>query len=107
MGATLTLADQKDAYAISDRATYLARKGVLQSEIMVEADRPLLNVYHVMPVDPARFPNVRINVAGGKAFADFLVAPDTQRVIGEFGKDKFGQPLFVPDAGKPEEQVGR
>jgi len=59
-----------------------------------------------MPVDPAKFPSVKINAAGGKAFADFLVAPATQRVIGEFGKDKFGQPLFFPDAGKDESQLG-
>jgi tungstate transport system substrate-binding protein len=107
IGATLTLADQKDAYTVSDRATYLARKSALQSQIMVEGDRPLLNIYHVMPVNPAKFPNIKINTAGGKAFADFLVTPETQKVIGEFGKEKFGQQLFVPDAGKSEEQVGR
>jgi tungstate transport system substrate-binding protein len=49
---------------------------------------------------------VPINVAGGKAFADFMVAPDTQKVIGQFGVDKYGQQLFVPDAGKSEADVG-
>lgn len=107
MGATLTLADQKDGYTMSDRATYLARKQSLQAEILVQGDSPLLNIYHVMPVNPARFPNVKINAAGGKAFADFLVAPETQGVIAEFGKEKFGQPLFFPDAGKSEEEVAR
>ncbi len=107
MGATLTLADQKDAYTMSDRGTYLARQQTLQAQIMVEGDPPLLNVYHVMPVNPAKFPTVRINAAGGKAFADFLVAPATQRLIGQFGTQRFGQPLFFPDAGKPEDQVGR
>ncbi len=106
MGATLTLADQKDAYTIGDRATYLARKSSIRSIVAVEGDAALLNIYHVMPVDPAKFPSVKINAAGGKAFADFLVAPATQRVIGEFGKDKFGQPLFFPDAGKDESQLG-
>lgn len=106
MGATLTLADQKDAYTISDRATYLARQTTLQAQILVQGDKPLLNVYHVMPVNPAKFPNVPINAAGGKAFADFLVAPDTQQLIGSFGKDRFGQALFVPDAGKREDEVG-
>jgi tungstate transport system substrate-binding protein len=106
MGATLTLADQKNAYTITDRATYLARKGTLQSTIGVEGDRLLLNVYHVMPVNPARFPSVKVNVEGGQAFARFLVAAETQKVIGDFGKDKFGQPLFFPDAGKNEEEVG-
>jgi tungstate transport system substrate-binding protein len=102
MGATLTLADQKDAYTISDRATYLARKSTLQSALMVERDSKLLNVYHVMPVNPEKFPQVKLNLAGGKAFASFLVAPATQAVIGDFGKDKYGEPLFFPDAGKPD-----
>ena len=106
MGQTLTLADQKNAYTITDRATYLARKSTLQSTIGVEGDRRLLNVYHVMPVNPARLPNVKINVEGGQAFARFMVAPDTQRVIGDFGKDRYGQQLFVPDAGKSEAEVG-
>ena len=106
MGQTLTIADQRRAYTISDRATWLAFTGKIQLPIMVEGDPVLLNVYHVMPVNPARFPNVPINVAGGKAFADFMVAPETQKVIGEFGQDKYGQPLFVPDAGKSEAQLG-
>lgn len=106
MGQTLTIADQRQAYTIGDRATWLAFSGKIQLPIMVEKDPMLLNVYHVMPVNPARFPNVPINSAGGKAFADFIVAPETQRVIGDFGKDKFGQALFVPDAGKSEAEVG-
>lgn len=106
MGATLTLADQKNAYTISDRATYLARKSTISSIIVVEGDKVLLNVYHVMPVNPAKFPNVKLNVGGGKAFADFMVAPATQQVIGAFGKDKYGQALFFPDAGKDESTLG-
>jgi len=106
MGQTLTIADQRQAYTISDRATWLSFSGRIQLPIMVERDPVLLNVYHVMPVNPARFPNVRINTAGGKAFADFMVSPETQKVIGEFGKDKYGEALFVPDAGKSEAEVG-
>src|SRR5437870_3095752 len=64
------------------------------------------NDYHVMPVNPAKFPGVPINATGGQAFADFLVAPDTQQVIANFGRDKFGQSLFVPDAGKSESDLG-
>jgi tungstate transport system substrate-binding protein len=100
MVQTLTIADQRQAYTISDRATWLAFTGKIQLPIMVERDPVLLNVYHVMPVNPAKFPNVAINTAGGKAFADFMVSPETQKVIGEFGKDKYGEALFVPDAGK-------
>lgn len=106
MGQTLTIADQRQAYTISDRATWLSFTGRIQLPIMVERDPVLLNVYHVLPVNPARFPNVPINAAGGKAFADFMIAPETQRVIGEFGKDKYVQALFVPDAGKSESDVG-
>ncbi|HEY3110736.1 MAG TPA: substrate-binding domain-containing protein [Chloroflexota bacterium] len=106
MGATLTLADQKSAYAITDRATYLARKSTLQSAIEVEGDRVLLNIYHVMPVNPAKFPGIKVNIEGGKAFAQFMVAPDTQRVIGDFGRDRYGQALFFPDGGKRDEEVG-
>ena len=106
MGQTLIIADQRDAYTISDRATYLAYTGKIQLPIMVEKDPVLLNVYHVMPVNPDKFPGVPINVAGGKAFAEFMVAPDTQKVIGEFGQAQYGQPLFVPDAGKSEADVG-
>ena len=98
MGQTLTIADQKRAYTISDRATWLARKAQLDLPILSEGDPVLFNVYHVMPVNPAKFPNLQLNVAGGKAFAEFMVAPETQRVIGEFGKDKYGQPLFYPDS---------
>ena len=106
MGQTLTIADQKRAYTISDRATWLARKAQLDLPILSEGDPALFNVYHVMPVNPAKFPNLKPNVAGGKAFADFMVTPETQRVIGEFGKDKYGQQLFIPDAGKRDEELG-
>jgi tungstate transport system substrate-binding protein len=106
MGQTLVIADQKDAYTLSDRATWLAFKDRLKSTLLLDGDPDLFNVYHVMPVNPARFPNVKLNVAGGQAFADFLVAPETQSVIGEFGRDKYGQQLFIPDAGKRDEDVG-
>jgi tungstate transport system substrate-binding protein len=106
MGQTLTIADQKQAYTITDRATWLAFTGKIQLPILVERDPVLQNIYHVMPVNPAKFPNVAINVPGGKAFADFMVASDTQKVIGTFGLDKYGQALFVPDAGKSEADVG-
>jgi len=98
MGATLTLADQKDAYTLADRATYLARKSTIQSVILVERDPKLLNVYHVMPVNPEKFPTVKINLPGGTAFASFLVTPDTQQLIATFGRDKYGEPLFTADA---------
>ena len=73
--------------------------------ILVEGDKQLLNIYSVIEVNPANGP--RVNVTGGKAFADFMVAPQTQTVIKSFGIEKFGQPLFVPIAGRREEDSWR
>ncbi|HZS02755.1 MAG TPA: substrate-binding domain-containing protein [Chloroflexota bacterium] len=103
MGATLNIANEKRAYTLSDRGTYLARQSGLQLDIVLEGAKALLNVYHVMPVSPTKLP--KVNAAGGQAFADFLVSPATQEVIGQYGADRFGQPLFVPDAGKREDEV--
>lgn len=101
MGATLKIASEKEAYTLTDRATYLAQKKNLSLVPLVEGDNILYNIYHVIQVDPKK--SDRINAAGAKAFADFMVAPETQKVIGEFGVDKYGQSLFCPDAGKPDE----
>jgi tungstate transport system substrate-binding protein len=98
MGETLQMTDQKRAYTITDRATYLAWRDKLQLVPVVEGDPRLYNVYHVLELNPKNAP--RINIAGGQAFAEFLVSPEGQRLIGEFGKVRFGQSLFVPDAGK-------
>jgi tungstate transport system substrate-binding protein len=101
MGATLGIADDRKAYTLTDRATMLAFSKRIALKVMVEGDRPLLNIYGVSEVNPANGP--RVNTAGGKAFADFMVAPETQAVIKTFGVDKFGQPLFVPIAGRKDE----
>jgi tungstate transport system substrate-binding protein len=100
MGATLQLADEKRAYTLTDRATYLAWRDKLELVPLVEGDSLFYNVYHVLELNPRNA--LRINVAGGKAFADFLVSPETQTLIEQFGKARFGQSLFVPDAGKPD-----
>lgn len=101
MGATLGIADDRGAYTLTDRATALAFARRVKLKTMVEGDKPLLNIYSVMEVNPANGP--RVNAAGGKAFADFMLAPETQAVIKTFGVDKYGQPLFVPIAGKTDE----
>jgi len=100
MGATLGIADDRRAYALTDRATLLAFGRRVRLVAMVEGDRALLNLYSVMEVNPAHGP--RVNAAGGRAFADFMVAPATQAVIKTFGVDRYGQPLFVPIAGKTD-----
>ncbi len=100
MGQTLQIASEKNAYTITDRATYLSQKSHLQLDILNGGDPPLLNYYHVITVSPTKFS--KVNNAGANAFADYLVHPDTQRIIAAFGVEKFGQQLFFPDAGKPE-----
>ena len=104
MGATLTIASEKAAYTLTDRATYLANQDNLQLVILSEGDPTLLNIYHVIIVNPEKWPAV--NIAGATAFADFLVSTDGQAMIGAFGVETFGQPLFTPDAGKAEEELG-
>ena len=76
MGATLGIANERDAYTITDRGTLLALGKRVNLPILIEGDKALLNIYSVMEVNPANGP--RINTAGGKAFADFMVAPQTQ-----------------------------
>jgi tungstate transport system substrate-binding protein len=100
MGQTLGIANDRRAYTIADRGTWLAFGKRISLPILVEKDKPLLNIYSVMEVNPANGP--RVNVAAGKAFADFMVAPETQAAIKTFGVDKFGQALFVPIAGKTD-----
>jgi len=104
MGMTLGVADDRNAYTLTDRGTYLAYQKRLRLPILVQGDRPLLNIYSVIEVNPANGP--KVNTTGGKTFADFMVAPATQNVIKTFGVEKYGQPLFVPVAGTPEDRVG-
>ena len=105
MGDTLNVANQKAAYTISDRGTYLAYKANLQLDVLVQGDPSLLNIYHVITVNPDKWPKVNIKLA--KEFASFMVSADTQKVIAAFGIDKYGQPLFFPDAGKKDSEVGK
>ena len=104
MGATLTIASEKGAYTMTDRATYLANKDNLQLEIFVEGDNALLNVYHVITVSPEKWDTA--NYDGALAFLNFMIAPATQEVIGKFGVDNYGQPLFYPDADKTDAELG-
>lgn len=95
MAATLQMADEKRAYTITDRGTYLAWRSQLELVPLVplvEGDTLLYNVYHVMEVPRAS--------AAARALADFFVSPEAQELIGKFGTTRFGRPLFVPDAGK-------
>ncbi len=104
MGATLTIASEKGAYTLTDRATYLANKSNLQLDIIIEGETSLLNVYHVITVNPDKWP--KANYAGATAFLEFLINPKTQEMIGSFGKEDYGQPLFFPDADKTDLELG-
>jgi len=105
MGQTLNVAAEKKGYTLADRGTYLAMKKNLGMDILLEGDAALLNIYHVMEVNIAKWP--KVNVEGAKAFADFMVSKKTQTIIKSFGLDKYGSPLFFPDAGKKVEDLGK
>jgi tungstate transport system substrate-binding protein len=105
MGQTLNVAAEKKGYTLTDRGTYLAMAKTLKLGILVEGDAVLLNVYHVMEVNPQKWP--KVNIAGAKSFADFMVSKETQEIIKTFGVDKYGAPLFFPDAGKKVEDLGK
>ncbi len=104
MGQTLNVASEKKGYTLADRGTYLALKKNLGLEILVQGDASLLNIYHVIEVNPAKWP--KVNAVGAKALSDFFVSKKVQEVIGTFGVTKFGSPLFFPDAGKKAESLG-
>jgi len=105
MGQTLNVASEKGAYTLADRGTYLSLKKRLGLDILAEGDAILLNIYHVIEVNPAKWP--KVNAAGAKAFADFMVSKEVQNIIKTFGVDKYGSPLFFPDAGKKAEDLGK
>ena len=96
MGATLRVASEKEAYALTDRGTFLALQGTLDLQVVSEGDAALRNVYHLMVVNPKNGPGV--NVEGGRALARYLLSPEALAIVGDFGRDKFSRPLFVPDA---------
>ena len=105
MGATLLVASEKGAYTLTDRGTFLSLKKHIQLVPAVEGDQVLLNIYSVIEVNPDRFP--RVNQTGAKAFADFLITPETQTIIKTFGTDKFGHPLFFPTTEPQKEARSR
>lgn len=103
MGVTLRVASERRGYTVSDRGTLLTTNDGNDLEVLVEGEPELLNVYHVIDMTSTAGP--RVNAAGGRAFADWIVSPQTQEMIGAFGRERFGQPLFTPDAGKDEGEL--
>jgi tungstate transport system substrate-binding protein len=106
MGQTLNVAAEKRGYTLTDRGTYLAlQKNLATLPILMQGDAILLNVYHVIGVNPVKWP--KVNAAGAKAFAGFMVSAEAQGIIETFGVEKYGAPLLFPDAGKKEEDLGK
>jgi tungstate transport system substrate-binding protein len=103
-GATLSIASEKGGYALTDRGTFLAYQSNVDLEIFFEGDPALLNVYHVITVNPEKFKNT--NVEGARAFADFITSPAGQKIIAEFGVVQYGDPLFFADADKTDAELG-
>lgn len=104
MGPTLGIAEDRQAYTLTDRATYLAFHRRVTLTVLAEGDPRLRNVYSVMQAHPANGP--RVNAAGGKAFGDFTVSPEAQAVIRTHGAGVYGRPLFVPLAGQADAELG-
>jgi tungstate transport system substrate-binding protein len=97
MGATLRIADEKKAYTMTDRGTYLTLQDNLILVILVEGDPILFNPYGIIPVNPEKHPDLGINHQGAMDLVEFITGQEGQDIIREFGKEKFGQPLFYPD----------
>lgn len=96
MGDVLKMADEELGYTLTDRATYLNMRDVLELEILVEGDENLFNQYGIIPVNPEK--NDIINADGAQTFMEWLLSEETQELIGGYGVEEFGQPLFTPNA---------
>jgi len=93
---TLAYANEKQAYTLMDRATYITMKPKITLQILVEGDDVLLNYITLIPVNPAKFPQV--NHKGALQFTEWLQGKEAQTIIRDFGKDKYGEPLFFPNS---------
>lgn len=105
MGATLQVASEKAGYTLTDRGTFLAERAHLGLDVLSGGDPGLLNVYHVIEMTTRA--GERVQPDGATAFADWILSPPVQQRIGAFGRDRFGQALFAPDAGMDEATLGR
>lgn len=106
MGETLVFANEKKGFTLTDRGTWLAMKDKLSNLVIIvggaslteNKDKNLVNPYGVIPVDPAKHPSV--NNALGEKFAAWITSVEVQQMIADFGKDKYGQPLFYPSSAE-------
>lgn len=99
MGDTLVMADEMDAYCLTDRGTWLAKKANFpEMEIVVEGSAGLLNQYGVIAVNPEVYPDT--NIDGANAYIEWLCSEEVQELIADFGVEEYGEPLFFPNANK-------
>ncbi|MGA2383048.1 MAG: substrate-binding domain-containing protein [Gemmatimonadales bacterium] len=98
MAATLLVANERKAYVLTDRATLGVLRRHLDLVGLRGPESDLANIYHVIELNPAGHP--RMNVAGGRAFADFVMSDEVQQLLAHFGEDRLGEPMFVPAWGK-------
>ncbi|MFA5527349.1 MAG: substrate-binding domain-containing protein [Peptostreptococcales bacterium] len=96
MADVLKMADEKLGYTLTDRATYLNLMDVVELDILLEKDEKLFNQYGIIPVNPEKNENIKAEDA--IIFMEWMLSDETQSLIGEFGVDKFGMPLFTPNA---------
>ncbi len=97
MGEVLTMTDEKQAYTLSDRATYLAFKNKgLELEVVVEGDKTLFNPYGVISVNPDKGPQIRNDLA--TLFIEWIISVPVQEKIASYGMEDFGQSLFIPSS---------
>jgi tungstate transport system substrate-binding protein len=99
MAETLRIASEKAGYTLTDRGTFLSLTGRLDLRVLVEGEKDLLNVYHIITINPGRFPGT--NISGAEALMDFLMSPAVQTFIGQFGLDEYGTALFTPSFKGP------
>ena len=103
---TLLYTDEKQAYTVIDRATQLSVRDKIKLAILVENDEAMLNFMSLIPVNPVKFP--RVNAAAAMQFAEWMTAPEKgQTIIRDFGKDKYGAPMFFPNSDAWRKQTGK
>ena len=102
MGATLIIADQKLAYVLTDRGTFLALSDDVDLIPLVEGDPALLNLYSVLQVSPAK---LGVNALAAVAWIEFMLSEEAQAIINDFRRDEFGRPLCHAAAGLQEAEV--
>jgi tungstate transport system substrate-binding protein len=103
---TLLYTDEKQAYTVIDRATYLSVRNRIKAAILVENDEAMLNFMSLIPVNPVKFP--RVNAAAAMQFIQWMTAADKgQLIIRDFGKDKYGAPMFFPNSDAWRKKMGK